>query len=177
MLQSSCETRPPYDVIGGRERCEPAGWSGRKIFGQFASHPLEFVLIDFACAVFVRDGHVLLMKRAPHKAWYPNCWDLVGGHVEPSESVEAALIREAQEEVGLTPVRFRWIAELSEPQESGNPQARYHVYAVTEWVGGEPTLLGDEHTAMQWVAADHASILEGIAHPQYARLFRELAAA
>jgi 8-oxo-dGTP pyrophosphatase MutT (NUDIX family) len=133
-------------------------------------------LADFACAVFVRDRLVLLVKRAPHKAWYPNHWDLVGGHVELGESVEAALVREAQEEVGLTPVRFRWIAELSEPQESGNPHARYHIYAVTEWDGGEPMLLGDEHTAMQWVTAAQASTLEGIAHPQYSRVFRELIA-
>jgi len=131
-------------------------------------------LTDFACAVFVREGFVLLVKRAPHKAWYPNCWDLVGGHVEPGESVEAALVREAQEEVGLTPLQFRWIAELSEPETSGNPPARYHVYAVTEWDGGEPALLGDEHTAMQWVTSAQVSILDGVAHPQYSRVIHDL---
>ncbi|TDW25910.1 NUDIX domain-containing protein [Rhizobium azibense] len=99
-------------------------------------------MTDFACAVFVRDGQVLLVKRAPHKVWYPNHWDLVGGHVESGESVEAALVREAQEEVGLTPVRFHWVAELSEPPDSGNPRACYHVYAVTEWHGGEPNIIG-----------------------------------
>lgn len=131
-------------------------------------------MTDFACAVFVREGLVLLMKRAPHKVLYPNCWDLVGGHVEPGESVEAALVREAQEEVGLTPVQFHWIAELSEPHASGNPPARYHVYAVTEWDGGEPTLLGDEHTAMQWVTSAEASILEGVAYPQYSSFIHDL---
>ncbi|MDH6650194.1 UNVERIFIED_ORG: 8-oxo-dGTP diphosphatase [Rhizobium esperanzae] len=134
-------------------------------------------MTDFACAVFVRDGSILLMKRAPHKVWYPNHWDLVGGHVEPGESVEAALVREAQEEVGLTPTRFHWIAELSEPPESGNPQARYHIYAVAEWDGGAPTLLGDEHTAMRWVTAVEASTLEDIAHPGYLHVFRKLVAA
>jgi 8-oxo-dGTP pyrophosphatase MutT (NUDIX family) len=134
-------------------------------------------LTEIACAVFVKDGLVLLVKRAPHKVWYPNQWDLVGGHVERGESVETALVREAQEEVGLTPKRFHWIAELSEPQSSDNLNTRYHVYAVTEWDGGEPTLLGDEHTAMQWVTASEASTLEGIAHPEYSRVFSELAAA
>jgi 8-oxo-dGTP pyrophosphatase MutT (NUDIX family) len=137
-------------------------------------HYSEVALAEIACAAFVRDGLVLLVKRASHKTWYPNHWDLVGGHVEPGESVEAALVREAQEEVGLTPVRFRWIAELSELQTSDDFRTRYHVYAVTAWEGGEPTLLGDEHTAMQWVTASEASTLEGIAHPQYLHVFREL---
>ncbi|WP_454849663.1 NUDIX hydrolase [Rhizobium binxianense] len=131
-------------------------------------------MTKIACAVFVRDGLVLLVRRAPHKSWYPNHWDLVGGHVDPGESVEAALIREAQEEIGLTPVRFGRIAEFSEPRASD--ESRYHVYAVTEWDGGEPTLLGDEHTAMQWIAIAEAVTLEDIAHRQYSRVFRELAA-
>jgi 8-oxo-dGTP diphosphatase len=117
-----------------------------------------------------------MVKRAPHKVWYPDHWDLVGGHVEPGESVEEALVREAQEEVGLTPVRFRWIAELSEPAGNDGADTRYHVYAVTEWDGGKPTLLGDEHTAMQWITIDNAVALDGIAHPQYPTIFRELIA-
>ncbi|OCJ05489.1 hypothetical protein A6U85_00410 [Agrobacterium sp. 13-626] len=132
-------------------------------------------MTEIACAVFVKDGLVLLVKRAPHKVWYPNRWDLVGGHVEHGETIEAALVREAQEEVGLTPLRFHWLAELSEPQASDDLNVRYHVYAVTEWDGGEPTLLGDEHTAMRWVAASEASTLEDIAHRQYSRVFSELA--
>ncbi|WP_165928108.1 NUDIX hydrolase [Rhizobium sullae] len=56
-----------------------------------------------ACAAFVRNGFIFLVKRGPHKARYPNHWDLVGGHVELSETIEAALVWEAQEEVGLSP--------------------------------------------------------------------------
>ncbi|MFT4181355.1 MAG: NUDIX domain-containing protein [Rhizobium sp.] len=134
-------------------------------------------MTEIACAVFVKDGQVLLVKRAPHKAYYPNQWDLVGGHVEPGESVEAALVREAQEEVGLTPLRFQKLVEFSEPQAGDGLTVRYHVYAVTEWDGGEPRLLGDEHTAMRWVRASEVSTLEDIAHPQYARVFGELVAA
>lgn len=131
-------------------------------------------MTEIACAVFARDGLVLLVKRAPHKIWYPNQWDLVGGHVEDGESVETALVREAQEEVGLTPLRFHRLAEFSETQANDGLNVRYHVYAVTEWEGGEPRLLGDEHTAMRWVKACDVLMLEDIAHPQYSRIFSML---
>jgi len=133
-------------------------------------------LTEIACAVFAKNGLVLLVKRSPHKAYYPNQWDLVGGHVEPGESVEAALVREAQEEVGLTPLRFHRLTQFSEMQAGDGLAVRYHVYAVTEWNGGEPRLLGDEHTAMRWVKASDVSTLDDIAHPQYARVFSELVA-
>ena len=33
---------------------------------------------------------------------FPNCWDLIGGHIEEGETPEQALIREYKEELGLT---------------------------------------------------------------------------
>jgi 8-oxo-dGTP diphosphatase len=67
------------------------------------AHNEEITLTEIACAAFLRDGFILLAKRASHKTWYPNRWDLIGGHVETGESVENALVREAREEVGLIP--------------------------------------------------------------------------
>jgi len=52
-------------------------------------------------ALLVRDGAVLLAKRSPAKRAYPNTWSLPGGHVEPGEALDAALVREVGEEVGL----------------------------------------------------------------------------
>ncbi len=43
-----------------------------------------------ACAIFFRDGRILLAKRSAHEAAYPNCWDVVVGHAESSETVEQA---------------------------------------------------------------------------------------
>lgn len=41
---------------------------------------------------------------------YPNCWDILGGHVESSETPEECIVREMQEEIGVdigTPELFR----------------------------------------------------------------------
>jgi len=37
----------------------------------------------------VRDGCVLLCHRHPNRQWYPNVWDVPGGHIEADESPTA----------------------------------------------------------------------------------------
>jgi 8-oxo-dGTP pyrophosphatase MutT (NUDIX family) len=63
-------------------------------------------------ALICRDGKVLLGFRAPTKASWPNHWDTIGGRVEDGETLDAALVREMREEVGVTPTRFGLIATV-----------------------------------------------------------------
>jgi 8-oxo-dGTP diphosphatase len=115
------------------------------------------------CAVFVRDHKILLAKRALHKSSYAGCWDFVGGHVEPGETLTRALVREAEEEVGLTPRRF----SLEDRIRDERYDAIYHVFVVDEWRGGEPLKLGDEHTELGWFTVGQACALPDLALPEY----------
>lgn len=48
------------------------------------------------------NNEVILQKRAANKSLYPSTWDLsVGGHVGAGEDSVCAMIREAQEELGI----------------------------------------------------------------------------
>lgn len=54
-----------------------------------------------AAALVGSDGRVLLAQRPPGKA-LAGMWEFPGGKLEPGESPEAALVRELDEELGIT---------------------------------------------------------------------------
>ncbi len=125
-------------------------------------------------ALFVRDGAVLLARRSPQRRSYPETWSFPGGHVEEGETLEEALIREVQEEVGVTPMRFRALGTIQDPDPAKHGEVTYHLYAVTAWAGGEPALLGDEHTELRWVGVDAAAHVEGLAIADYQHFFGQI---
>ena len=57
---------------------------------------------DVVMALLRRDDRVLLCHRSPDREWFPDVWDFPGGHVEPGERPEDALVRELAEELGVT---------------------------------------------------------------------------
>jgi 8-oxo-dGTP diphosphatase len=123
---------------------------------------------ETACAIFIRDGRLLLALRSLARKAYPNCWDIVGGHLEPGETIEQALIREAIEEVGVTPRAFTLISSLQDGITT------HHLFAVPAWDGGEPQMLGDEHTDMRWFTVEEACALPALALAGYRVVFRQL---
>ena len=127
--------------------------------------------IDIANGVLLRGGKVLLVRRAAHRKSYPDCWAFPGGHVERGEGLEQALARELIEEIGVAPTVFRKIDTISSPDKT----RIYHLYAVTAWNGGEPRLIGDEHSEMRWFDLAAARDLGGLALPHYRVLLRRLA--
>ena len=65
--------------------------------GSFLLHPVVHL------HVFDNKGRLYLQKRALNKDIQPGKWDTsVGGHMDPGETVEQALFREAGEELGLS---------------------------------------------------------------------------
>ena len=57
--------------------------------------------IDVVVALLLRNGTVLMGERVETKL-YPLHWEFPGGKVEPSETGQQALVRELQEELGIT---------------------------------------------------------------------------
>lgn len=126
-----------------------------------------------AGAFFVKEGRLLLARRAAHKTTYPDCWDIPGGHVEPGETVEQALVREAMEELGVTPLQWEEVGSFAEPRPQQYGEAVHHFFVVREWCG-DPSLIGDEHTELRWFSLDEACALEDLAFPGYKQLFEYL---
>jgi 8-oxo-dGTP diphosphatase len=100
-------------------------------------------------------------------------WDVIGGHCPEGEAPGATLVREAEEEIGITPRTFEEVAVLAEPDPAKHGEGRYHIFLVTAWVGGPPRLRGPEHSELRWVSLDQA-LTRPLAHPEYPALFRSL---
>jgi mutator protein MutT len=83
------------------------------------------------------DNLLLAMKKRGHGAGH---WNGVGGKVEPTETIEQAMIRECQEEIGITPTQYTLVAEHMFYQQYQDKPCKIvvHVYTCTGWLG-EPT--------------------------------------
>jgi mutator protein MutT len=129
-------------------------------------------------AILTRDAAILLGKRAAARAFYPGVWDVFGGHVEPHETPAQALVRELQEELGITPLAFAEVAVLDGIVDATTePPARYayHVYHVTQWRGAPENRQPAEHSEIRWVPLADVPGLD-LASPAYLPLFHRLVA-
>lgn len=90
-------------------------------------------VVNVAVGVLIRpDGDFLLTSRPQGKV-YAGYWEFPGGKLEPGESVEAALWRELQEELGIEiGAVTRWREELVD-----YPHALVHLHfcKVYHWAG------------------------------------------
>lgn len=129
------------------------------------------LVIHIAGGILVRDGTLLLGRRALHKRICPGLWDIVGGHVEAGESAEQALARELGEEIGVVPVEMARIAQLS--LVDGTEAYELHVFRVDAWTG-EPVLADDEHSELRWFTVEEAAALPDLAAGEYVGMFRRL---
>lgn len=95
-------------------------------------------------------GRILLGLRARHKLMAPEHWDIIGGHVEPGENPDDALVREILEELGVRPIRFLLLDSVVGPSDGGALPTVHHVYSITAWEGGSPRNACDEHAEIRW---------------------------
>lgn len=89
--------------------------------------------------LFLRKGDEVLLAMKK-RGFGEGRWNGVGGKVEKGESIEQALVREAQEEISITPTSFEKVADLSFDEFfKGQPaQMHVHVFTADEW-SGTPT--------------------------------------
>ena len=105
------------------------------------------LLLVVACALIDADRRVLIAQRPEGKS-LAGLWEFPGGKVEPGESPEAALIRELEEELGIS-TRTACLAPVSFASHSyDNFHLLMPLYACRKWQG-DP--VPREHTALKWV--------------------------
>jgi|SRR5687768_13215785 len=118
--------------------------------------------------------YLLLSKRAAHRTFYPDVWDMPGGHCEPGETPEQTLVRELSEEIGVTPTAWHLLNEVRAELPGEEELLVLHLYAVTAWTGTPHNRMPEEHSEVAWFTVEDACDL-ALAHPTYQTIFRRLA--
>ncbi|WP_306204889.1 NUDIX domain-containing protein [Actinoplanes sp. RD1] len=119
-----------------------------------------------AAALVLDDaGRIFFQLRSPQRKLFPNSWDVVGGHLEPGETVEEALAREIEEETGWRLAEI--IATVGDYRYTGED-------GLTRWetdflvrVHGDlahPRLEAGKHTAYRWLGPDDLDVLDESRH-------------
>ena len=107
----------------------------------------QSILLVVAAALVDADRRVLIAQRPEGKAM-AGLWEFPGGKVEPGETPEAALIRELEEELGVT-TQTACLAPVSFASHS---YEKFHLlmplYVCRKWQGIPAP---KEHIALKWV--------------------------
>jgi 8-oxo-dGTP diphosphatase len=113
-------------------------------------------IVEVAAAVMLRaDGREFLLAQRPEGKVYAGYWEFPGGKVEPGETVRQALIRELQEELGITVTACSpWLTrQFTYPHAT----VRLNFWRVTAWDGEIGITAPLEHSAVEWLAVGQAA--------------------
>ena len=139
-------------------------------------------VVDVAVGILIRpNGEFLLTTRPPGKV-YEGYWEFPGGKLEAGETVELALRRELQEEIGITIAAvYPWKVELVDYPHA---LVRLNFCKVLAWEGElqmhegqtfawqslpvhvKPVLPGTT-PVLEWLAAEHrfSGATQTVPHP------------
>lgn len=111
--------------------------------------------VSVAC-IAVNNKKILIAHRNPTGAM-GNRWEFPGGKVEENESDEETVVREFQEEFGIT---VKVIEKITENSFEHNGKKRsLHAYLITvPHDGGDVKYILSEHSEYKWVCVDEIPV-------------------
>ncbi|GBU15236.1 7,8-dihydro-8-oxoguanine-triphosphatase [Polaromonas sp.] len=118
----------------------------------------ERPVVDVAVGILLQPGGAFLLTSRPAGKVYAGYWEFPGGKLEAGESVEQALRRELQEELGITIATPQlWKEALVDYPHS---LVRLHFCKVFDWTG-ELQMLEGQSFAWQSLPVTLQPILPG----------------
>lgn len=107
------------------------------------------------------DGRIFIQRRSPDRRLFPNTWDIVGGHVEPGETLEEALYREVQEETGWqVSVIIGVVGEYAYTGDDGVERVETDFLVRVDGDLARPRLEAGKHTEFRWLTESEIALLD-----------------
>ncbi len=122
----------------------------------------EHTPILVSAAVVVNPQGEVFLGRAPK---FQSAWIAPGGHIDPGETPEQAIVRELSEELGVVVKKLiylqfhKWFAP--DYHDTG---ALFHCYNYLAFIGAEEITLNDEYDKHGFFSLDEAFAQEKL-HP------------
>jgi 8-oxo-dGTP diphosphatase len=120
-------------------------------------HPPEHFQpkVEVAACFITDQQKFLFLKRLPHKT-DGNCWGIPGGKVEQGETAEQAVIREIQEETGISlhtqPLTYFGKVYIRYP----HVDFIYHMFEYQTGSLPPITISQEEHSEFRWLTLPEA---------------------
>jgi len=103
------------------------------------------------------NGEILLLHRHSHKS-QGNRWGVPAGKIDPGESIEEALLREAVEETGISIRKedLRYFQKVFVNHEKEGYDIIYHMFHTRLPERNDVTIRPEEHKRFTWVTPQNA---------------------
>jgi 8-oxo-dGTP pyrophosphatase MutT (NUDIX family) len=98
-----------------------------------------------------QENCVYLQRRSLRRRQLPGAWDIVGGHIEPGETIKDALAREVSEETGWQLRRIEAVVADWEWTHNGIPRRELDFLVEVNGDLSAPTLEPGKHDRFSWV--------------------------
>ncbi|GAA2835297.1 GNAT family N-acetyltransferase [Kribbella solani] len=132
--------------------------------------------VDCVGALIRDEQHrVYLQRRTPDRRLLPGIWDIVGGHLEPGETPEEALVREVEEETGWKVRDIVWTIADWEWEWDGRVRREIDYLVTIDGDLSRPLLEAGKHDASAWAGPDDLDLLM-VNRPDGDRRLRDLVA-
>ncbi|MBM3855133.1 MAG: NUDIX domain-containing protein, partial [Verrucomicrobia bacterium] len=115
------------------------------------NEPIRYT--EVAAGVCIRAGGTYLLAQRPEGKVYAGYWEFPGGKLEPGECAGTALVRELQEELGITPTQFHpWITRTHHYEHA---RVRLRFFRIRRWEG---ELVCREFQQVAWQRPGHETV-------------------
>jgi 8-oxo-dGTP diphosphatase len=111
-------------------------------------------LVGYVLAYIVKDNQVLMLYRS-NTGFANNCYGLPGGKIEPHESAQQALIREMQEELGITVnAQDTQLMHVMSFKGASDADSLVLLFSITKWLGKLINKESHKHDHIAWFSLD-----------------------